>query len=105
MARAEDIVKAGSGAVLVWSFLVEDGSPSTFIHRCFSREGWRESRLQGRLELCAGVVAWPILMPAVIAVFTWYNGSWVKKQCGKGIARQVAEQLKLAAAHALLPPW
>jgi hypothetical protein len=105
MARAEDIVKAGSGAVLVWSFLAEDGSPATFIHRCFSREGWRESGLQGRLELCAGIVVWPILMPAVIAVFTWYNGGWVKQRYGKGIARQVAEQLKLAAAHALLPPW
>jgi len=105
MARAEDIVKAGSGAVVVWGLLPEDGSPSTFIHRCFSREAWREAGLQGRLELCAGVLAWPFIMPAVIAVFTWYNGGWVKKRTGKGILRQMSEQLMLAAAHALLPPW
>jgi hypothetical protein len=105
MARAEDIVKAGSGAVLVWHFLPDDASPSTFIHRCFSREGWRESGLQQRLELCAGVLAWPFLMPAVIGVFTWFNGSWVKQKTGKGIARQMGEQLMLAARHSLLPPW
>jgi hypothetical protein len=105
MARAEDIVKAGSGAVLVWRFLPDDASPSTFIHRCFSREGWRESGLQQRLELCAGVLAWPFLMPAVIGVFTWFNGSWVKQKTGKGIARQMGEQLMLAARHSLLPPW
>lgn len=105
MARAEDIVKAGSGAVLVWGLLPEDASPSTFIHRCFSREGWRESGLQGRLELCLGVLAWPFIMPAVVGVFTWYNGSWIKRTTGKGIVRQMLEQLKLAATHSLLPPW
>jgi Sugar-transfer associated ATP-grasp len=105
VARAEDIVKAGSGAVLVWGFLPEDGSPSTFIHRCFSREGWRESNLQGRLELCAGILAWPFIMPAVVGVFTWYNGGWVREKSGKGIVRQVCEQFRLAAANALLPPW
>lgn len=105
MARAEDIVKAGSGAVLVWSLLPDDGSPSTFIHRCFSREGWRESGLRERLELCAGVLAWPLAMPALVAVFTWYNGAWIKRQTGKSIVRQVGEQLRLAAAHSLLPPW
>ncbi len=105
MARAEDIVKAGSGAVLVWGLLPEDGSPSTFIHRCFSREGWRECRLQERLELCAGVLAWPIIMPAVVGFFTWCNGAWIKKRTGKGIIRQICEQFTLAAMHSLLPPW
>jgi hypothetical protein len=105
VARAEDIVKAGSGAVLVWGFLPEDASPSTFIHRCFSVEGWKESGLQQRLELCAGVLAWPFVMPAVIAVFTWFNGTWVKQKTGKGIVRQMREQLMLAARHSLLPPW
>jgi len=105
MARAEDIVKAGSGAVLVWGLLHDDGSAATFIHRCFSREGWRESDLQGRLELGAGVVAWPFVIPFVVTLFTWYNGAWVKRKSGKGIGRQVCEQLKLAATNALLPPW
>jgi hypothetical protein len=105
MARAEDIVKAGSGAVLVWGLLPEDGAPSTFIHRCFSREGWRESGVQGRLELCAGVLAWPFLIPAVVGFFTWRNGGWVKERTGKGIVRQVCEQFRLAATHSLLPPW
>ena len=105
MARAEDIIKAGSAAVLVWGLLPEDGSPSTFIHRCFSRQGWRESSLQGRLELCAGVLAWPLVMPAVIGFFTWHNGAWVKQKTGKGLLRQIAEQFMLAATHSLLPPW
>ena len=105
MARAEDIVKAGSGAVLIWGFLPADGSPATFIHRCFSREGWRECGVQGRLELCAGVLAWPLLLPLVVGFFTWHNGAWVKKKTGKGIGRQIGEQFKVAAAHSLLPPW
>lgn len=105
MARAEDIVKAGSGAVLVWGRLPEDGSPAAFIHRCFSRVGWRVASLRGRLELCAGVVLWPLLLPAAVAVFTWYNGGWVRRASGKGIARQVYEQVVLAATTAVLPPW
>jgi hypothetical protein len=105
VARAEDIVKAGSGAVLVWGLLPDDGSPATFIHKCFSREGWRESDTQGRLELSAGVLAWPFIVPAVVGFFTWHNGAWVKKKTGKGIVRQIGEQLKLAATHSLLPPW
>jgi hypothetical protein len=44
-------------------------------------------------------------MPAVVGVFTWYNGAAVKRTTGKGLVRQMAEQLKLAAAHSLLPPW
>jgi hypothetical protein len=105
VARAEDIVKAGSGAVLVWGLLPDDGSPSTFIHKCFSREGWAESDRQGRLELCAGVLAWPLVMPAVVGFFTWRNGAWVKRKTGKGIFRQIGEQFALAATHSLLPPW
>ena len=105
MARAEDIVRAGSGAVVVFGFLPEDGSPSTFIHKCFSREAWREASLQDRLELCAGVLAWPLLMPAVVGFFTWHNGAWVKRKTGKGIVRQIREQFALAATHSLLPPW
>jgi hypothetical protein len=105
MARAEDIVKVGSGAVLVWGLLPDDGSPATFIHRSFSRVGWREADLRGRVELCAGLLAWPFALPAAVAVFTWYNGAWVRRQTGKSIARQICEQLKLAATNALLPPW
>src|SRR5262245_27906674 len=105
MARAEDFVKAGSGAVLVWGLLPHDGSSSTFIHPCFSREGWRECGLQGRLELCAGLVAWPVLVPVVVGLFTWWNGAWVKKRTDKGLVRQIGEQLRLAAKHSLLPPW
>jgi len=105
MARAEDFVKAGSGAVLVWSLLPDDGSPSTFIHRCFSREGWRECGVRERLELCAGVLAWPLVVPVAVGIFTWYNGAWIRQQTGKGIIRQIGEQFRLAAAHSLLPPW
>jgi hypothetical protein len=105
VARAEDIVKAGSGAVVIWGLLPDDGSPATYIHRCFSREGWREADLRGRLELIAGVLAWPLAIPAAVAVFTWYNAAWVKQTTGKGRLRQVGEQLGLAARHALLPPW
>lgn len=105
MGRAEDVVKVGSGAVLRWSFLHDDGSPSTYIHRTFSRESWHESGLERRLEMCAGVLAWPLLIPTAIAVFTWYNGSWVKKRTHKGIARQMLEQGWLAAARSIPPPW
>ncbi|MBX3024841.1 hypothetical protein KF840_08010 [bacterium] len=99
------MVKAGSGAVLIWRLLPDDGSSAAFLHRGFARESWRDAGWSGRLELCAGVLAWPLAVPAAAAVFTWYNGGWVKQRTGKGIARQLGEQLALAARHALLPPW
>ena len=43
--------------------------------------------------------------PLVIGFFTWKNGSWVKAKTGKGIIRQMGEQLMVAARHSLLPPW
>jgi hypothetical protein len=105
MARAEDIVKIGSGAVFIWRFLPEDGTPATFIHQCFRQEVWRQSDWRQKLLLCGALLAWPVLLPAAMAFFTWRNGSDVRRRTGKGLFRQMGEQLRLAIRCSMLPPW
>jgi hypothetical protein len=35
----------------------------------------------------------------------WLNGAGIKRRSGKGILRQISEQLYLVVAHDVLPPW
>jgi hypothetical protein len=40
-----------------------------------------------------------------MAWFTALNGREIRRRSGKGILRQLYEQLQLSARHAILPPW
>jgi hypothetical protein len=101
----DEIVMVWSGAVVHWAFLRSDGSPSNYIHRAFSRETWRESGTGRRLKFCAGLALRPLIVVALAGYFTRRNGGAVKRLTGKGIARQLCEQVSLGLRMPILPPW
>jgi hypothetical protein len=103
--RAEEIVKVGSGAAVTWPFLRDDGTPAAFIHRACRREMWRESGVMRRVGLLAALLAWPLVIPVLVAFFTWRNGADVLRRTGKPIRRQMWDQTMLALTHSMLPPW
>jgi Sugar-transfer associated ATP-grasp len=103
--RAEEIVKFGSGAAVLWAGLPADGTSATFLHRSFRRQFWRESGPLARVGSVAALLAWPFVLPALIGFFTQRNGPAVRARTGKGIARQVCEQAAVMVTRAILPPW
>ncbi|MGD8384667.1 MAG: hypothetical protein PVF89_04595, partial [Lysobacterales bacterium] len=63
---ANVMVKALSGAAVLWQFLPEDGSCAAFIHRTFCSECWVEGGDAGSLILVLGFVCWaPMLLGTV----------------------------------------
>jgi hypothetical protein len=90
---------------LLWSFLPGDGSAASQIHKAYLRALWRERGLPARLVLLLSFAVWPLLVPGATLWFTWLNGPTIARRTGKGVLRQAAEQLWLAAAHGILPPW
>ena len=94
-----------SGAMWIFARLPEDNSPATAIHRCFQREVWREITPRDRFVACAALPFVPFVIAALVMVFTTLNGSAIKKRTGKGITRQIREQISVAARFAILSPW
>lgn len=93
-----------SGAFLIFSELPDDGTVATSIHRYFQREIWNETRLVDRFIMYAALPLVPFVAALLATVFTTLNGRFIKKQTGKGIARQAYEQIGLANRFAILPP-
>ncbi len=102
---ADEWVKALSGSAFLWTFLPETGSAANFVHRCFRREVWREAGPRGVLRLGAGLLLWAPALAVLAAFCTWRRGAAVRASTGKGVARQLLEQVGLAVRHAILPPW
>ena len=94
-----------SGAMWTFSRLHDDSSAATFVHRCFQREIWHEVKLRERIIICLAVPLAPLVTVALAAVFTAVNGPAIKKRTGKGIVKQVREQIGVALRCAILPPW
>ena len=99
------ITRELSGAMWTFSRLPDDRSAATFVHRCFQREIWHEVKLRERIVMCAALPLAPLVTVVLAAVFTTINGQAIKKRTGKGIVRQVREQIGLALRCAILPPW
>src|SRR5262247_2600893 len=90
---------------LLWSSLPGDGSSASFVHGFYRRELWRERSPWARLRLLAALTLWPLVASSTMAWFTRLNGPAIARRTGKGCARQMFEQLYLAVAHDVLPPW
>jgi hypothetical protein len=103
--RVDEWVKALSGSAFLWAFLPDTGSPASFVHRTFRREVWREAGVGGALHLCAGLLLWVPALAVLIGYCSWRCGAAIRSRTGKGIARQVLEQIGVAARHAIPPPW
>src|SRR5262245_38031993 len=105
MRNIDRITMVWSGAVVSWAALSDDGSPANFVHRTCSREVWRESTLAQRALLILAFVLRPFTAVAAAAVCTCYNGREIKRRTGKSIPRQLWEQIGVALAHSIPPPW
>ena len=103
--RAEEIIKIGSGAAVLWAGLPDDGTPASYLHRSFRRQFWRESGALARVGTVAVLLTWPVVLPALIGFFTQRNGAAVRARTGKGILRQAWEQASMMVTRAILPPW
>ncbi len=101
----DEIIIACSGSMVLWLFLPKDDTASNFIHRCFQQETWRESGWRRRLAFIIAFLFWPLTVAALSGIFTLRNGRAVKHRNGTSIPRQVAGQLRVAVANAMLPPW
>jgi len=94
-----------SGAMWTFFRLPDDGSAATFIHRCFQRGIWHEVKLQERIVMLAALPLVPLVVVVLATVFTSLNGWAIKKRTGKGIIRQIREQIGVSLRYAILPPW
>lgn len=94
-----------SGAFLILPRLSDDDTAATLIHRYFQREVWDEIRMVDRLIMYATLPLVPFVIILLTIVFTTLNGHFIKKRTGKGIIRQIYEQIRLATRYAILSPW
>ncbi|WP_258039182.1 sugar-transfer associated ATP-grasp domain-containing protein [Nitrosospira multiformis] len=94
-----------SGAAWIFARLPEDGSPAMYIHRCIQREVWSKEALGDRIIMRVALPFVPFILAVLVAVFTAINGRAIKKRTGKGLIRQIQEQIELAIRFAILPPW
>jgi hypothetical protein len=82
-----------------------DGSSASFLHAFYLRELWRERGVAARLRLLAALALWPFVTASTMVWFTWLNGAAVARRTGTTRSRQMLEQLRVAMAHDILPPW
>jgi hypothetical protein len=90
---------------LLWGFRPGDGSAASAIHQAYARELWRERGFTGRLGILLHFLVWPPFFLGTLIWFTALNGHKIRRQTGKGIIRQLREQLWLAIRHGIFPPW
>jgi len=99
------IIKALSGAAVLWRFLPDDRSHAATIHRIFCRESWREGGSLGSLILILGFSFWAPTLVGLVASYSWRCGSRIKRTYGKSVFCQIREQIGLAVRYAVPPPW
>lgn len=94
-----------SGAVIAWARRRDEHTTAGFIHKCFSREFWRESNVRTRTVLLFAFALRPVMILLLATYCCGRNGPQIKRKKGKGLLRQFLEQAGLARANCILPPW
>ena len=80
---------------LLWAFLPPADNAAQRLHKLHYRAVWRSLGWGRRLEMAVLLMLWPFLLAPRIHELTSRNGAMIKARTGKGIARQVIEQLIL----------
>ncbi|WP_374653848.1 sugar-transfer associated ATP-grasp domain-containing protein [Dongia sp.] len=88
---------------LLWAFLPAGQGYAARLHKLHFRAIWRSMGWLQKLEMAGLLILWPFLLAPRIADLTRRNGAMVKARTGKGIARQIAEQVILAARFGFRP--
>jgi len=66
---------------ILWAERGDDSGPAAVIHKTYLREARRERTGWSRAKLIAKFFTlWPVLNLALIAWYTWLNGSAVKRR-------------------------
>ncbi len=99
------IVKGLSGAAVIWKWLPDDQSHAAVIHHAFYRESWKEEGIAGKAFMVACFVLWAPTLVVLVVIYTWRCANRVKRVHGKGVFRQIGEQVWLAVRYAIPPPW
>jgi hypothetical protein len=94
-----------SGAMWIFARLPDDGTAAGLIHRSIQREVWGELKLGDRAVMSLALPFVPLVLALLVLIFTTANGPAIKRRTGKGIIRQVREQIECAMHMAILPPW
>lgn len=98
-------VADGAPTILLRRLFADDGSPAAHVHRSHSRALWHEADVRKTLRLLAAAGLWLPYVFHALVLATWRNGAAVRQRTGKSIARQVWEQIDVAVARAIPPPW
>lgn len=71
----------------------------------FAAQYWHPQTFADVAELALALIAWPIGLLGGALWYTARNGEVVRRRTGKGIARQLKEQLRLYFSAGVLAPW
>lgn len=104
--RLEQIVYVAAGLPIAVRGAVSAPSPEArTILEAYRRRYWHPATLREAVELGIGIALIPILVPLAALWFTLRNGPTIRRREGKGLAAQLAEQMRLYFSAGILGPW
>lgn len=81
------------------------GAATARIRCAYRRYFWRPEERGEWLDIALALTVGPFALLAAAAWMTCRNGGLVRRRCGKPALTQFVEQMQLALAWGLLPPW
>ncbi|MBI2255413.1 MAG: hypothetical protein HYU58_12395 [Proteobacteria bacterium] len=88
---------------LAWALLPPGPGHAARLHKLHYRAIWRSLSAPRCLEMAFLLLCWPFLLMPRIIEMTRRNGAMVKARTGKSLARQMSEQMWLAARFGFRP--
>lgn len=104
---AERMVYRVAGLPVALAALLEPAAPDVrgTLRSAFARRYWHPHDAAEWAELIAAILLWPFAFLIAAAWYTLRNGPVIRKRCGKSVAAQLGEQLKLYFTAGVLAPW
>jgi hypothetical protein len=99
---------AGLPVALSAAWLASQGADVTdpaAMDAVFAARYWHPQGISEWAELMAALIAWPIGLLGGALWYTARNGQIIRRRTGKGIAKQLSEQLRLYFSAGVLAPW
>ena len=104
--RLEQIVYVAAGLPIAIRGPASAPVPAAkVIIHAYRRHFWHPGSVREAAELAMGIALAPILVPLSAIWFTLRNGPAIRRREGKGLATQLAEQMRLYASAGILAPW
>lgn len=105
-ARLEQIVYVVAGLpIAIRGPATAPGPAGRVIIEAYRRRFWRLVDVRDAVELGIGIVLAPIAVPLAALWYTMRNGPTIRRREGKGLATQLAEQMRLYASAGIVGPW